>query len=112
MRLITLTVIALLLAGCEEPLVSKLEPVSEAKAASAVPVVEAAAEPEAVPEPPAKKRKPLNYNRCQKINRQFIQCGWKCIHRGGGVGSCVNACNHFLNKKGYRCLHKWGPGFG
>jgi hypothetical protein len=61
---------------------------------------------------PPKKKKPLNYMRCQRINKQFIGCGWRCIHRGGSVGGCVNACGHFLTKRGYKCLHIHGVPFG
>jgi len=109
----------LLLNGCDAKVeVQKPEPVAEVAVAAEVaeaqaPKPEPAPEPEVEPEPPKKKKPlPLTHGRCQKLNRQFIQCGWKCVHRGGDVGYCVNSCSHFLTNSGRRCLHTWGPGFG
>ena len=109
-------IIALLLVGCEEPAVAVIEaapapaPVLAPIDNTAKEVVETLAmEPE--PAPP-KKKKRLTYSRCLDINEQFILCGWRCMHRGGSVGQCVTACKHLLTKRGYRCLHIHGPGFG
>lgn len=110
----TLIVAVLLLFGCVN------EPIAVAEAPAPAPtnkidvaeeVIEALTlEPE--PAPPPKKKKRLTGSRCLDINEQFIGCGWRCMHRGGGVGQCVTACKHLLNKRGWKCLHLHGPGFG
>lgn len=85
---------------------SDLEPVTARQAEPAT------QEPEEVVEEPPPAKKPLNMNRCRRINKAFIGCGWRCVRGRRGVGQCINACGHFLTRRGKRCLQIWGPGFG
>lgn len=70
--------------------------------------------PEVKPEPAPKPKPKNNFTegRCRKLLHQFDQCGWRCAHRGGNPGRCVQVCRHLLNKTRMRCLRIWGPGFG
>lgn len=114
----TFIIAVLLLSGCVEE-----EPVAVAEAPTPAPtneidtakeVVEALAlEPEPAPPPPPKKKKrKLNYSRCLDIRKAFISCGWKCTRQGYDIEQCVTACNHFLTRRGQKCLYMFGPGFG
>lgn len=120
-------IVALALAGCVVETPTEPEPtaVAEVDAEAVVKTLQLDPEPtsvsatepalpesETTSEPKKKKKRPLNYKRCQRINKQFIGCGWRCMHGGGGVGGCVNVCGHFLTRKGYKCIHAFGPGFG
>lgn len=89
-----------LLGGCEVPPTAEPEP-----------VVEQAPKPE--PEPVKKKKPRLTYPKCQEINAQFIQCGWRCLRgRSGTIDGCIHACKFLLTNRGKRCFRRWGPGFG
>ena len=114
-------VMSLLMAGCNKPVVPEAEAAVETLEAKAEAILskakaepEAAPEPEAKPEPPPKpKKENLGENRCRKLLYQFDQCGWRCSHRGGNPGLCVNRCRGLIDSQTkMKCLRLWGPGFG